>query len=84
MRSAASTRRAASSPSGVAYECRTTWHAGLFSVDDLFALDTLPDAGVAHWAVQECRTPDATAWALTAGQVERLGTRFAGLVVRRG
>jgi len=23
--------------SGVAYECRTTWHAGLFSVDDLLA-----------------------------------------------
>ena len=54
MRSAASTRRAASSPSGMAYECRTTWHAGLFSVDDFFALaDTLADAGVAHWALQD-------------------------------
>ncbi|MGB4925586.1 MAG: hypothetical protein WBP25_03715 [Giesbergeria sp.] len=38
--------------SGVACECRTTWHAGLFSVDDLFALaDTLADASVAHWAL---------------------------------
>ena len=38
--------------SGVAYECRTNWHAGLFSVDDLFALaDALADAGVAHWAL---------------------------------
>lgn len=71
--------------SGVAYECRTTWHAGLFSEDDLFALaDTLADAGVAHWALQECRAPGASAWALTAGQVERLGARVAGLVVRRG
>ena len=71
--------------SGVAYECRTTWHAGLFGVDDLFALaDTLADAGVAHWALQECRAPGAAVWALTAGQVERLGARFAGFVVRRG
>jgi pyruvate formate lyase activating enzyme len=71
--------------SGVAHECRTTWHAGLFSVDELFALaDTLADADVAHWALQECRAPGSSAWALTAGQVERLGARFAGLVVRRG
>ena len=71
--------------SGVAYECRTTWHAGLFSADDLFALaDTLADAGVVHWALQECRAPGAAVWALTAGQVERLGARFAGFVVRRG
>ena len=54
-------------------------------MDDLFALaDTLADAGVAHWALQECRAPGAAAWALTAGQVERLGARFAGFVVRRG
>jgi len=71
--------------SGVPYECRTTWHAGLFSVDDLLALaDTLADAGVAHWALQECRAPGAATWALTAGQVERLGARFAEFVVRRG
>ena len=71
--------------SGVPHECRTTWHAGLFSVDDLFALaDTLADAGVAHWTLQECRAPGASAWALTAGQVERLGARFVGFVVRRG
>ena len=71
--------------SGVPHECRTTWHAGLFSVEDLFALaDTLADAGVAHWALQECRAPGAATWALTAGQVERLGARFAGFAVRRG
>lgn len=71
--------------SGVPRECRTTWHAGLFSVDDLFALaDTLADAGVTHWALQECRAPGAATWELSAGQVERLGARFAGFVVRRG
>ena len=71
--------------SGVAYECRTTWHAGLFSTDDLFALaDTLADAGVAHWALQECRAPGAATWALTTAQVERLEARFAEFVVRRG
>ena len=71
--------------SGVPHECRTTWHAGLFSVDDLLALaDTLADAGVAHWALQECRAPGVATWGLTAGQVERLGARFAGFVVRRG
>ena len=71
--------------SGVTYECRTTWHAGLFSVDDLLALaDTLANAGVAHWALQECRAPGAATWALSAAQVERLGARCAGFVVRRG
>ena len=71
--------------SGVAYECRTTWHAGLFGVEALCALaDTLADAGVAHWALQECRAPGAPAWALTAQQTARLGARFARFAVRRG
>jgi pyruvate formate lyase activating enzyme len=40
----------------VAYECRTTWHEGLFSATELQALgDALADAGVRHWAVQVCR-----------------------------
>ena len=66
--------------SGVVYECRTTWHAGLFSVDDLFALaDTLADAGVAHWALQECRAPGVATWEPTAAQVERLGRGLPGL-----
>lgn len=71
--------------SGVAHECRTTWHAGLFGVDELFALaDTLADAGVAHWALQECRAPGAQAWGLTAQQTAQLGARFAGFLLRRG
>jgi len=37
--------------SGVAHQCRTNLHAGLFSVDVLFSLaDTLANAGVARWA----------------------------------
>ena len=71
--------------SGVAHECRTTWHAGLFGVDELFALaDTLADAGVAHWALQECRAPGAQAWGLTVQQTAQLGARFAGFLLRRG
>ena len=71
--------------SGAAHECRTTWHAGLFSVDGLWALaDTLADAGVAHWALQECRAPGVQAWSLTAQQTAQLGARFTKFVVRRG
>ena len=71
--------------SGVAYECRTTWHAGLFSVDELFALaDDLAAQGVVHWALQECRAPGAAAWGLTPQQVAQLEARFAGFALRRG
>lgn len=42
--------------SGIAYECRTTWHAGLFALDRLLALAReLSAAGVTHWALQGCR-----------------------------
>lgn len=71
--------------SGVACECRTTWHARLFGVEALLELaDTLASEGVAHWALQECRAPGAAAWGLTAQQTERLGERFASFAVRRG
>ena len=71
--------------SGVAHECRTTWHAGLFSVDALQGLaDTLADAGVTHWALQACRAPGAQAWGLTAQQTAQWGAQFAGFVVRHG
>ena len=52
--------------SGVAHECRTTWHAGLFGVSALHDLaDTLATAGVRQWAVQECRTAGAVPWQQT-------------------
>ena len=70
--------------SGVAYECRTTWHPGLFSGDELLALaDTLAALGVSQWALQECRTPDGAPWALTAAQTQALSARFAQFTLRR-
>ncbi|THF65447.1 anaerobic ribonucleoside-triphosphate reductase activating protein [Pseudothauera nasutitermitis] len=42
--------------SGVEHECRTTWHAGLFSREELDRLgDGLKARGVRRWQVQECR-----------------------------
>ena len=71
--------------SGVAHECRTTWHAGLFGVDELFALaDDLAAKGVTHWALQECRTLGVAAWELQADQVAQLSARFAHFDLRRG
>ena len=51
--------------SPVAFECRTTWHAGLYEAQELQALgDQLAGRGVRHWAVQVCRhvpgAPDVT------------------------
>lgn len=66
------------------YECRTTWHAGLFSVDELLELAaTLRELGVRHWALQECRAPDAPAWTLDKEQTAQLGAGFASFTVRR-
>ncbi len=53
--------------SGVAYECRTTWHAGLFDREELQALGQhLADGGVKRWVVQECRSAGAVSWHHTA------------------
>jgi len=42
--------------SGVAYECRTTWHPALFGFDELLALAReLAELGVSAWALQACR-----------------------------
>ena len=69
---------------GVAYECRTTWHPGLFSVDELQALaNELARLGVSNWALQECRTPRSPAWALTPAQTQALSSRFARFTLRR-
>ncbi|WP_119964021.1 anaerobic ribonucleoside-triphosphate reductase activating protein [Simplicispira lacusdiani] len=46
--------------SGVAHECRTTWHPGLFGLNELFALGhDLTARGVRHWVVQACSDPAA-------------------------
>lgn len=70
--------------SGLAYECRTTWDPGLFSVDELLALaDELAGLGVACWALQECRAAGAAPWTLTPAQTQALSARFAHFALRR-
>ena len=69
--------------SGVDFECRTTWHPGLFPFADLLALGrSLQTLGVRQWAVQQCRTPDAAAWCWTAGQQEALAQGWHGFTLR--
>jgi pyruvate formate lyase activating enzyme len=72
--------------SGIAYECRTTWHPGLFSADALLGLaDELAALGVTHWALQQCRPNvgvDAE-WSLTSEQMQTLEQRFAHFTLRR-
>ncbi|SCC94752.1 Ribonucleoside triphosphate reductase-activating protein (NrdG-D activase) [Thiomonas sp. X19] len=47
--------------SGVPFECRTTWRAGLFSEAELLTLGKmLADRGVRQWVVQDCRLPGQT------------------------
>ena len=44
--------------SGVIYECRTTWHSGLFPESELRAMgEDLAARGVKRWVVQPCRVP---------------------------
>lgn len=70
--------------SGANYECRTTWHAALFGVDELFALaEDLRARGAQHWALQECRAPGAPTWTLTPEQAVQLGAGFAQFTLRR-
>ncbi len=70
--------------SGIEHECRTTWHATLYGVDELQALaDELRARGVRQWALQECRAPGAPAWTLTPEQAGRLGAGFERFTLRR-
>ena len=69
---------------GTDHECRTTWHAGLFGVDELLDLArTLAARGVRRWALQECRTPGAPAWALTDAHRQQLAALFPSFALRR-
>lgn len=66
--------------SGVGYECRTTWHEGLFSPERLLALGhELLDAGVRHWSVQGC---DGRSTAAAAQLLAPLAPRFRSLLFR--
>lgn len=70
--------------SGVAYECRTTWHAGLFDVQALQDLGrTLAGEGVQRWVLQECRTLQISGWPLPPALIDVLGQGIASLTLRR-
>ena len=69
--------------SDVAFECRTTWHPGLFPFTDLLALgQQLQTLGVRDWAVQQCRTPDAVPWRWTAELQAALEQGWRGFTLR--
>ncbi len=70
--------------SGIDHEVRTTWHAGLFDVEELLQLArALSDRGVQQWALQECRSADAPLWTLQDEQLAELNTLFARFTLRR-
>lgn len=70
--------------SGVAHECRTTWHPGLFSVEELATLaDELLTLGVRRWALQECRTAGGPSAALAPGHTQTFTSRFEQFTLRR-
>ena len=70
--------------SGVAYECRTTWHPGLFGLDELRAMaEELSARGVKHWSVQECRMPGGVPHALGPEDVRAFSARFKQFTLRR-
>ncbi len=69
--------------SGIAYECRTTWHAGLFAIDRLLALAReLSAAGVTHWAVQGCRTGNRPPPASAPAELARIAGLFTEFRLR--
>lgn len=70
--------------SGVVYECRTTWHPGLFGIDELLSLaDELAELGVKHWAVQECRMPGGATHPLAPEHLRLLSAPFEHFTFRR-
>ena len=74
--------------SGVAYECRTTWHPGLFDLDALLALGRdLAARGVRHWVVQACSDPAVPGSASALSQysceiAEKMRGNFESFAIR--
>ena len=69
--------------SGIAYECRTTWHAGLFALDRLHALaQELAGLGVTHWSVQSCRVDGRPQAAPPRAELMRMGEYFRAFCLR--
>ena len=70
---------------GVDFECRTTWHPGLYSEADLHDLaDTLRQLGVTRWALQECREQGRPHPLWRTPDLERLKAGFAHFEFRPG
>ena len=70
--------------SGVDYECRTTWDPTLFGLDELCVLaHELATMGVAHWALQECRSPDRAPHEFEPEQLRAFGRCFPQFTLRR-
>jgi pyruvate formate lyase activating enzyme len=68
--------------SGVAFECRTTWHEGLFGVPELHGLaGELAGLGVKRWALQECRGAGKGA-TVPGAELAGLGAAFGEFVHR--
>ncbi|HXD42243.1 MAG TPA: anaerobic ribonucleoside-triphosphate reductase activating protein [Ramlibacter sp.] len=69
--------------SGIAYECRTTWHEGLFALEQLRALaQELAGLGVTHWSVQSCRADGRPQAAPPAAELIRMGEQFSAFCLR--
>lgn len=70
--------------SGVAHECRTTWHPGLFPLPALYGLaERLAARGVRHWALQECREEGRGLVGDSPLDLARLRAGFARFSFRR-
>lgn len=70
--------------SGVAYECRTTWHPGLFPADALLALaDELAALGVSQWVLQECRISGVESGTVSPPLLASLLEKVTGLTLRK-
>lgn len=70
---------------GMAHECRTTWHPGLFPETALHELaGQLRAAGVRHWALQECRVDGRRHPDWHTPDLARLGAGFDSFVFRGG
>ncbi len=69
--------------SGVAYECRTTWHESLFALDRLLGLaQELAALGVRHWSVQRCRIDGRPPAALADAALDRMRGHFSDFCLR--
>ncbi|WP_349744201.1 anaerobic ribonucleoside-triphosphate reductase activating protein [Roseateles cavernae] len=69
--------------SGVAHECRTTWHPSLYPQHELLLLARkLAALGVRHWAVQRANINGMAAASLTSAEVSDISALFESFCQR--